>query len=393
MSPAGALDPYPHYARLRDAAPVFKSSIGMWVLTRYDDCRTVLRDARMGKDWPGFMAASGIDDWREHVSVSDGEHSLLFANPPEHTRLRRLVSKAFSPRQVERLRASMRDRIDTLLDKLALDGGGDLLDDLAFPLPVGVIGQLLGVPEQDWNGFRAAVRAGTATLEIGVTHEQIAAADEAIAWMGDYFLELIAEKRARPDDAMISGMLAVEENGDRLSDEEIVRMAGLLFGAGFETTTNLIGNGMHALLRNPEQLQILRGDRSLVEGAVEELLRYDASIQISGRTAFEDIEIAGRTIRAGETAATLLGAANRDPARYDDPDRLDVTRTEIEPLSFGSGIHFCLGASLARAEGQEALGALLDRFASIELAEEPSFRAQLGFRGLESLRVRCSETI
>jgi cytochrome P450 len=390
MAPGGSANPYPLYDRIRESAPILKSDFGMWVLTRYEDCRTVLRDPRMGKDWPGFMASSGIDDWQDHASLQFGETSLLFANPPDHTRLRRLVSKAFTPRQVQRLRASMQERINGLLDVLAADGGGDLLTALAFPLPVGVIGELLGVPEADWIHFRDRVRAGTATLEIGVTPEQVAVADEAAAWMRDYFFALLADKRAHPDDGMISGMLSIEDEGDRLSDDEIVSMSGLLFAAGFETTTNLIGNGVHALLRNPDQLQTLRNEPTLIEDAIEELLRYDASIQISGRGAFEDIELLGHTISAGENVLTLLGAANRDPARYERPNELDVRRTNVDPMSFGSGIHFCLGASLARVEGQEAISALLARFKTIELAEEPRYRDQLGFRGLESLRVRCS---
>jgi cytochrome P450 len=389
LSQDGTIDPYPLYDQMRESAPIFKSDLGLWVVTTYDDCRTVLRDARMGKDWAGFMVTSGHENWRDQPAFEYGENSLLFANPPDHTRLRRLVSKAFTPRQVERLRANMRLSIATLLEPFARDGGGDLLDALAFPLPVGVVGNLLGVPEADWQAFREPVRAGTATLELGVTQEQIKIANKSSKWMRDYFVALVAEKRANPDDGMISGMLAVEDQGDRLDDDEIVGMAALLFAAGFETTTNLIGNGVNALLHNPDELEKLRRQPSLIEGATEELLRYDSSIQFSGRTAFERLELGGFTVEAGENVMTFLGAANRDPAHYEDPHRLDVTRTDVEPLSFGNGIHFCLGASLARTEAQEAIGALLAKFDTIELAEEPRYRAQFGFRGLESLQVRC----
>jgi cytochrome P450 len=389
MTPAGRADPYPIYDRMREAAPIFKSTLGPWILTRYNDCRAVLRDPRYGKDWEGFMASSGIEDWRDHPSTAYGETSLLFANPPEHTRLRGLVSKAFTPRMVDRLRTSMRRIIDELLDPLAEAGEGDLLDALAFPLPVTVIGELLGVPTGDRMQFRERVRLNTATLELGVTRAQIALADDAAAWMTDYFQDLVAEKRLRPGEDMLSGMIEVELDGDRLDDREIVGMGLLLFGAGFETTTNLIGNGVLALLRSPLQLAWLRQHPDSMAGAVEELLRYDASIQVSGRSAFEGTELGGHTIAAGEAVLTILGAANRDPGRYRDPHRLDLTRRDIEPLSFGSGIHFCLGASLARAEGEEALSALLGRFADIELAGEARFRDQLGFRGLESLPIRC----
>ena len=383
-------DPYPTLHEIRRAAPVLHSSLGTWVLTRYEDCHAVLRDPRCGKNWDGFMLQAGLDDWREHVSLSYGDTSLLFANPPQHTRLRRLVAKAFTPRTVDRLRPRMAATIDRLLDPLAEAGGGDLLDALAFPLPVTVIGDLLGVPEADRAPFRDAVRANTRTLELNVTREDVEVADVAATWMQTYFHELLREKRRHPADDMMSAMAVAVEGGDRLSDEEIVQMSLLLFGAGFETTTNLIGNGVYHLLRHPDQLAILREDASLLPNAVEELVRYDGSILLSGRSTFEDIEVAGQRIPAGAGIVTMLGAANRDPAKYEDPDRLDVRRRGVEPLSFGSGIHYCLGANLARGEAALAVGRLLERFPHLELAEEPCFRDQFVFRGLESLRVSCA---
>jgi cytochrome P450 len=382
-------DPYRAYAEMRSAAPIFRSSFGTYVLTRYADCWAVLRDPRCGKDWAGFMRQSGIEDWQQHPSLQGGDEWLLFANPPAHTRLRRLVAKAFTPRMVSRLEPRMEAMIDELLVPIADAGGGDLLDALAFPLPCNVIGDLLGVPEADRASFREPVRISTRTLEVGVTPEQIAAADEAVEWSWGYFQDLIVERRAHPGDDLLSGMLAVEEQGDRLTTDEIATMALLLFSAGFETTTNLIGNGTFALLNHPSELRKLREQPALITPAVEELLRYDASIQISGRFSNDDIEVGGQAIPAGSTIMTVLGAANRDPARFADPDRLDVGRRDIEPLSFGSGIHYCLGASLARRETALALTRLLARFASIELAGAARFRDQLGFRGLESLPVRC----
>ncbi len=383
-------NPYPVFRAMREAAPVFQSSLGGWVLTRYEDCYNVLRDPRGGKDWNGLMMQSGIDDWREHPSLAFGSRSMLFANPPQHTRLRRLVAKAFTPRVVEALKPRMAAVVDRLLDEIERNGGGDLMDMLAFPLPVTVIGDLLGVPEADRPSFRDAVRANTRTLELGASREDIGIADRAALWMQDYFHALIADKRAHPGNDMLTGMLEAEEGGDHLSDGEIVETGLLLFAAGFETTTNLIGNGVHALLTHPDQLALLRQRSDLLGNAVEELLRFDPSIQITGRAIFEDIEIAGHRIPAGSGVMTLLGAANRDPARFADPDRLDVTRTGVEPLSFGSGIHYCLGANLARGEGCLAIGKLLERFSRIEFAEEPRFRDQLGFHGLETLRLVCA---
>jgi cytochrome P450 len=380
-------DPYPTLHEIRRLAPVLRSSFGSWILTRYDDCFAVLRDPRCGKNWEGLMRQAGIDDWRDHVSLGYGERSLLFANPPQHTRLRRLVAKAFTPRTVERLKPRMAETIDRLLDPIAEAKGGDLLDLLAFPLPVTVIGELLGVPDSDRAPFRDAVRLNTRTLEMNMTREDVEAADVAAQWMVDYFTDLLADKRRRPADDMLSAMALAEEGGDRLTDEEIIQMSLLLFGAGFETTTNLIGNGAFHLMEHPDQLRLLREDASLLPNAVEELARYDGSILLSGRSAFEDIEVAGVRIPAGAGVVTLLGAANRDPAKFDEPDRLDVKRPGVEPLSFGSGIHFCLGASLARAEACLVFAQLLARFPVLELAEEPRFRDQFVFRGLESLRV------
>jgi cytochrome P450 len=383
-------DPYVTLREVRHYAPLFRSSIGVWVLTRYEDCHAALRDPRGGKDWPGMMQRTGFDDWREHISLAYGDASLLFANPPQHTRLRRLVAKAFTPRTVEKLKPRIAATVDALLDDFADKGGGDLLDALAFPLPVTVIGDLLGVPEADRAPFRDAVRANTRTLEMNVTREDVEAADVAAQWMMDYFTGLLADKRRQPADDMMSRMLQAEEGGDRLSDDEIVQMSLLLFGAGFETTTNLIGNGVHHLLEHPEQLALLRANPSLLPNAIEELARYDGSILLSGRSAMEPMEIAGHRIDAGDGILTILGAANRDPSRYAEPDRLDIERSDIEPLSFGSGIHFCLGASLARGEAILSIGRLVERFAKIEVTGTPRFRDQFVFRGLESLPLACS---
>lgn len=389
LDPAVRQDPYPVLHEVRSAAPVLRSSVGTWVLTRHEDCHTVLRDPRGGKDWPRMMERLGFDDWRSHPALAYGDTSMLFANPPYHTRIRRLVAKTFTPRTVEKLRPRMEATVAVLLEPLAEAGGGDLLDALAFPLPVTVIGDLLGVPECDREPFRDAVRVNTRTLELNVTREDVEAADGAAEWMIEYFRVLLREKKASPADDMMSAMAQAEDGGDRLGDEEIVRMCLLLFAAGFETTTNLIGNGVHHLLANPDQLGLLREDPSRMAGAVEELLRYDGSILLSGRAALQDMEVAGHRIAAGEGILTILGAANRDPARYTDPDRLDVTRQGVEPLSFGSGIHYCLGANLARVEARLAIGELLARFPRLEAAGEARFRDQFVFRGLESLPVAC----
>ena len=389
-TPEGRADPYSRYAALRAHAPVHHSGMGFWVLTRYDDCQQVLRDHRVGKDFSGAASALGLsEEHRAEQAAFRNDHSnMLFADPPDHTRLRGLATRAFTPRTVE----AMRPRIVALVDRL-LDGFGegevDVMDALAFPLPVTVIGEMLGVPVEDRPQFRPLVRASTAVLELVVTPEALSEATAASATMERYFADLVAERRARPRDDLLTQLIQAEDEGDQLSEGELISTAILLFAAGFETTTHLIGNGLLALLRNPDELARLRADRSLLRPAADELLRYDSPVQITARTAYEEIELGGHRVGAGDTVLALLGAANRDPGRYTDPDRLDVGRSEGSPLSFGSGIHYCLGAALARVEMQVVLDRLLDRFSSMELVGgQPGHRDSLTLRGLVDLRVR-----
>jgi cytochrome P450 len=316
---------------------------------------------------------------------------LIWLNPPRHTRLRGLLGSVLTPRAVTAYEPQVTQRVGELLDPLAGGGDVDLLDELAFPLPVAVIGTMLGVPSADWPSFRRLVREVTLCVEPSPTGEQLAIADAAARELNGYFDALIAERRANPRDDMISTLVAAEIDGERLTEGELSSLVQFLFGAGFETTTNLIGNGTLALLRQPEQLELLRADPSLIGGAVEELLRFDASVQPTMRTAFDDLVVDDHVVPAGESMLLLLGAANRDPARYPDPDRLDVTRTAVRPLSFSAGIHFCLGAALARLEGRVAFTELLRRFRGIELLDpSPRWKSNLTLHGLEELPVRLT---
>ena len=389
-TPEGRADPYSRYAALRTHAPVHHSAIGFWVLTRYDDCQQLLRDPRVGKDFSNAADALGLGEEQraEQAAFRNDRSNMLFADPPDHTRLRGLATRAFTPRTVEALRPSIVTLVDDLLDGFG-DGEVDVMDALAFPLPVTVIGEMLGVPAADRPQFRPLVRASTALLELSITPEALAEATAAGTTMEEYFRDLVAERRARPRDDLLTQLIEAEDKGDQLTEYELISTAILLFAAGFETTTHLIGNGLLALLHDPGQLDRLRHDRSLLRPAVEELLRYDSPVQITARTAYEEIEVGGHAVEPGSAVIALLGAANRDPQRFRDPDRLDVGRSEGSPLSFGSGIHYCLGAALARLEFAVVLDRLLDRFPTWELVGgPPQHRDSLTLRGLVDLRMR-----
>jgi cytochrome P450 len=380
-------DPYPFYRRLREQAPVPQTPMGFWVLTRYEDCVTVLRDPRFGREEFQQMLSS----------VYGGEESdrlprsMLFRDPPDHTRLRGLVSKAFTPRTIEQLRGHIQEIVDRLVGRALAQGGMDVIEDLAYPLPVTVICEMLGVPVNDHasiRGWSSDIARSLDAIGLRVDESIVERGRVARRALADYFRALVPERRARPRADLLSGLLAAEEQGDKLSEPEVIAMCLLLFIAGHETTVNLIGNGTLALLRHPEQLARLQAEPGLVPNAIEELLRYDSPVQRTARITTEDVEIAGHAIAKGVMVVTALGAANRDPAQFPEPDRLDVARKDPRHISFGYGIHFCLGAPLARVEGQLALGTLLRRAPGLTLAEpSPEWRESSVLRGLKQLRV------
>jgi cytochrome P450 len=381
-------DPYPFYKRLREQEPVHQTPMGFWVLTRYDDCVAVLRDQRFGRE-----------EFQQMLSaVYGGEEadrlprSMLFRDPPDHTRLRGLVSKAFTPRTIEQMRDHIQEIVDRLLGRALAQGGMDIIEDLAYPLPVTVICEMLGVPVDD----HLSIRHWSADIARSLDAIGLAPSDKGIVERGqvarralaDYFRALVPERRRRPQADLLSGLIAAEEQGDKLSEAEVISMCLLLFIAGHETTVNLIGNGTLALLRHPDQLARLRAEPGLVPNAVEELLRYDSPVQRTARITTTEVEVAGHALGKGAMVVTALGAANRDPAQFPDPDRLDVARRDPRHISFGFGIHFCLGAPLARVEGQIALGTLLRRAPGLTLAEtSPEWRESSVLRGLKQLRV------
>jgi cytochrome P450 len=397
LTPEGKADPYPRYAAIREHSAAYRTSIGFVVVGRFEDCQLVLRDPRFGKGegiavWEQYELTEA--EWRARFTdFQRRTTSMLGLDPPDHTRLRRLVAKAFTPKTVEQLRPDIVRLTAQLLDGFVGGGVVDIIPELALRLPIAVISEMLGVPESYWAELQPLVRTATVTLEISPSLEQLEAAAVAAREIASCFEGLIAQRREHPTDDLLSMLIHVEEAGDQLSHDELISTVILLFGAGFETTTNLIGNGLLALLDHPGELQRLRADRSLLGTAVEELLRWDSPVQIDGRQAFEAMDLHGVPVAAGEQVVTLLGAANRDPRAFDDPDRFDVGRTGSPLMSFGAGIHFCLGAPLARAEGRVVLDQLLDRFPVIEPGwgdERPRYRDSLVLRGLESLPVRLA---
>jgi hypothetical protein len=385
-------DPYPLYRRYREVDPMNRAEPGIWTLTRYHDILAVLRDDRFSVD-PRNVTA--FDELREELGDDQSfiENAagrvLLFTDPPDHTRLRTLVNKAFTPRTVERLRGHITEIVGGIFDDVAPRGEMDVIEDLAYPLPALVICELMGVPTSDRDMFRGWSGEVAPVLDPWTSKEVLDNAVGTLAKFLFYFMDLVQKRREDPQDDLVSALLAAEEHDDKLTDEQLLALCILIFIAGHETTQNLIGNGLNALLRHPGELRRLRDDPALTKDAVEEFLRYDSPVQLTARSPTADIEVSGTTIPAGEQVVLLLGAGNRDPAAFDDPDRLDITRTKTSVLSFGAGAHFCLGAGLARLEGGIVFDALLGRFPNLELAiDEPEYRETLTLRGLRSLPVR-----
>ncbi len=386
MDPEFIADPYPTYHRLRAEDPVHHSPLGFWVLTRYEDVVAALRDPRLVKEpIAAFVAA------RFGAAMPAMGLSMLDRDPPDHTRLRGLVNKAFTPRVVEGLRPHIQKIVDGLLARVEGAGTMDLIEEFAYPLPVTVICQMLGVPVEDRERFKQwglDIARGLDAILLPPDSDVARRSAAARRALAEYFRALIAERRAAPRGDMLSDLIAAEEAGDKLREDELLATCILLLVAGHETTVNLIGNGTLALLRHPDQLRRLRENPGLIGSAVEELLRYDGPVQRTARIPSADVTFDGRTIAKGEMVMPFIGAADRDPAQFPDPDRLDLTRTDNRHIAFGWGIHFCLGAPLARVEGQIAISALVQRLPKLALAiDRPEYRQSLTLRGLTTLPV------
>ncbi len=398
LDPDYLADPYPQVAALRETDPVHESPLGIWVLTRYEDVFALLRNPSTSVEDGNI--SGGLNEMREAMFAElieefgggerdRGDRAILNLDPPDHTRIRKLVSKAFTVRRIEALRGRVQELVDEVLDRVAGGGAWDVVDELAFPLPFQVISELLGMPEGDRAAIRDWSHALTKTLDPVVSEEDARAAFLASDAMTAYLEEVVPWKRDHPADDVLTGLVQAEEDGDVLSAAELRDQIVLLFIAGHETTVNLIGNGLQALLRHPDQMRRWAADPSLDPTAVDELLRYDAPVQLSRRIAMAEMEIGGKAIAPGTLVMTHLGAANRDPAKWGPTvDEVDLGRADAsQHVSFGSGIHFCLGAALARLEGQVAMSSIIRRFPDLEFAGEPVPNGRITLRGLDALPV------
>lgn len=391
FAPEHRADPHPIYHQLRAETPVrFFEDTDSFLCTRWEDCNAVLGDASFSSNPAKArrMVPEDSTSLRDQLAATDDVSTLLFIDPPDHTRIRRVFHRLFTPRAVERLRHHAETIVDQRLDQLLGAGSFDMVHDFGFHLPVTIISELVGVPEADREMLGPWSAEASRSLDGDLlTAEELDVCMMAFMQLLNYFNALIDERAAHRGDDLLSHLLTLRDEGAVLSDEELRANIILLFVAGHETTTNLIGNGVWALLKHRDQWDRLVADPSLAPSTVEEVLRFDGPVHLTGRIATADVEVGGVAVQPGQSVTTLLAAANRDPAVFPDPDRFDVGRTDNHHLTFSHGAHYCLGASLARLEGQVALEALARRAPNLQAVEPPHYREHFILRGLEALHV------
>jgi unspecific monooxygenase len=388
LDPAFRIDPYSVYARMLREAPVYPSPLGGVVLSRYTDCEGVLRNQKLwSADFRNAAETVGLGADFDAMGI---ERPFLFLDPPDHTRLRRLVQKAFTPRVVEELRPRVQQLVDGMLDAAEAKGSMEVIEDLAYPLPVIVISEMLGVPPEDHTQFRGWSASLAKSLDPTGPLTPGGASDlqSVLQEFDTYFRGLIAKRRTDPGDDLLTALIAAEDEGDKLTEGELLATARLILVAGHETTVNLIANGILQLLRHPDQFAMLRENPTLTASATEEVLRFDPPVQLTGRIALDDTEFDGVPVPRGHGVVCLIGAANRDPEHFERSDVFDITRNDDRHLAFGHGIHYCLGAPLARIEGQIALSTVARRFPDLHLlSDQLEYKPNIVLRGLATLPV------
>lgn len=391
--PAFIAHPYDVYAELRRDAPVlYHEATDHWLVARYGDVNALLRDRRVGRTYLHVATHEEMGHPADRAGTEAFWHlirnGILDMEPPDHTRVRRLVAKAFTPKMVAALREPIARRTSELVEAVRGAGPFDLIREIAEPLPVWVIAELLGVPESDRHHLRPWSADICRMYELAPTDDDVRIASSASIEFTGYLRTLARERRAHPTGDLISELALVVDEGERLTEDELIGTCVLLLNAGHEATVNVTGNGWWSLFRNPGELARLRADPSIVPAAIEELMRYDTPLQMFERWVLEDVELHGVTIPRGAELGLLFGSANRDPSVFPDPDRLDVSRSPNPHVTFGAGIHFCLGAPLARVELESSFSTVLERLPGLELDDEPRWKPNYIIRGLEELRVR-----
>lgn len=392
-SPQLLTDPYPIYEKMHQTGHLhYVSSLGFWMLIGYNDVAWVLKDKRFGKNFPAGMVENypGNANILQEPAIATLCEWMLVKNPPDHTRLRQLMVKAFSAPRIQAMQPRIEGIVHSLIDAVEHKKTMDVIQDFSFPLPSLVICDLLGLPKEDHPLFLEKSRIPARLFDMTpLTPEELNNANQETAALMNYFDDLCDKRRCEPEDDLITALVQAEENGDVFSQKELSANIFLLFFAGHETTVNLIANGLLAFYQNPEQLKLLKSDLSLAPNAVEECLRFAPSVQIAGpRTPVEEIMVVGRLFKPGERIVPLIAAANRDPSVYPNPNQMDITRSRIKPLTFGGGMHYCLGAELARIETATAFSVLFERLPNLQLLniENPKWRKAFTLRGLEELR-------
>lgn len=389
LDPNFIANPYPTYKELRERDPFHPSPLTKaLVISKYDDVDAVLRNYKVFSNNRGPVGTRNRRNIGEQIE-NELQPSMLSLDPPDHTRLRGLVSRAFTPRQVAKMEDHIRDTAHALLDEVEGENEFDLMANLAALLPTVVIAEMIGVPTRDRQQFKEWSDRFARVLEPNLSQDELAGVFDTAKLFDEYFKGIVAEHRDEARDDLVSRLIEAEEEGDKLTEDEMIVTLRLLLVAGNETTTNLIGNGLKALLEHPDQLELLRQRPELIDNAIEELLRYDSPVQVDGRTVLDDFQIDRHTLKPGRPVSLLIGGANRDPEEFSDPEVLDITREDAGNISFGRGIHHCLGAPLARLEGKIAFEALLERFGDIQFGTRtPEYKQNIVLRGLKHLDIR-----